>query len=310
MEEDKQQQIGYVMIFVAGVLWGSIGLFVSILTKLGADSVLIAFLRIAVGFILLIPLVISVSGKNGFKIDLQGLMLCLVLGVFSQAFFNITYIESIENVGVATASVLLYTAPIFVIAMSAIFLKETLTKRKIGALAINVLGCTLTVTGGNFNSTNFSVYGVAMGISAGFLYALMTILGKITSSKNYNPVTIVFYSFLFGAIVLAFFAKPWNSIQGLINVRFIMAAIGFGLIPTVGSYFFYMKGLSKNLQASKVPIIASVETVVAAIIGMGFLGEARGLIKIMGIVCVVLSISVMSKQPKGEEQDKSKLKVE
>lgn len=308
MEEDKQRQIGYVMIFVAGALWGCIGIFVSILTKLGAASVLIAFLRIAVGFILLIPLVISVSGKNGFKIDLQGLMLCLVLGVFSQAFFNITYIESIENVGVATASVLLYTAPIFVTAMSAIFLKETLTKQKIVALAINVLGCTLTVTGGNFNSINFSVHGVVMGISAGFLYALMTIFGKITSSKNYNPVTIVFYSFLFGSIVLAFFAKPWDSIQGLINVRFIMVAIGFGLIPTAGSYFFYMKGLSKNLQASKVPIIASVETVVAAIIGMGFLGEARGFIKIVGILCVVLSISVMSKQPKQEEQDKSKLK--
>ncbi|QHI71604.1 DMT family transporter [Aminipila terrae] len=288
-----QQKTGYLMILVAGMLWGSIGLFVTILKSLGAGSALIAFLRIGTGFILLIPIMYAMKGRELFKIDKKGILMCLALGVFSQGLFNLSYNEAIKNVGVATASVLLYTAPIFVCIMSKLFFKEKIGWIKVAALSLNVIGCTLTVTGGDFTSVHFSVYGAAMGVTAGFLYAMMTILGK-TSMKNYDSLTISFYSFFFGCLFLGIVMQPWEGITNLINPYFVAAAIGFGLIPTVGSYFFYMKGLAKGLEASRVSVIASVETVVAAFIGLAVLHEASSMMKLMGIGCVVASICFMN----------------
>ncbi|WP_312648362.1 DMT family transporter [Aminipila sp.] len=292
-QQNSQQRTGYFMILIAGMLWGSIGLFVTILKSLGAGSALIAFLRIGIGFFLLIPMMYAMKGRELFKIDKKGLLICLILGIFSQGLFNLCYNESIRNVGVATASVLLYTAPIFVCIMSSIVFKEKIGGVKIAALSINVIGCVLTVTGGDFTSIRFSVYGVAMGVTAGFLYALMTILGK-TSTGNYDSLTILFYSFLFGSLFLGIVLKPWEGIVQLINPYFIVAAIGFGLIPTVVSYFFYMKGLAKGLEASRVSVIASIETVVAAFIGLAVLHETSSFIKLIGIGCVVVSICCMN----------------
>ena len=289
----SQQKIGYLMVLIAGVLWGSIGFFVSFLKNMGAESSTIAFLRISVGAVLLIPLMYARGGKDIFKIDKNGIFICLVLGIFCQAIFNFSYNESIKNVGVATASVMLYTSPIFVCIMSKIFYKEKIGMVKLTALVINVLGCVLTVTGGDFTAIRFSVYGVLTGVLSGFLYALMTIISKPTTEK-YNSLTIIFYSFVFGSIVLAVITRPWENIGHIINLKFALASVGYGLIPSVGAYFFYMKGIAKNLETSKVPIIASIETVVAAVIGIFVFNEHIGLFKIFGIGCVILSITIMN----------------
>lgn len=100
--------------------------------------------------------------------------------------------------------------------------------------------------------------------------------------------------------MLAIFTKPWLDIGKAIELKFVLAAIGYGLIPTVGSYLFYMKGLSKKPETSKVPIIASVETIVAAIIGMTIFSESHGLFKIVGICCVVASIAIMNLKKEGK----------
>ncbi|HIU28408.1 MAG TPA: EamA family transporter, partial [Candidatus Fimisoma avicola] len=63
---------------------------------------------------------------------------------------------------------------------------------------------------------------------------------------------------------------------------------------------FYMKGLSKDLVTSKVPVIASVETVVAALIGILVFTEDVTLYKLIGILCVMISIFIMNMQ--GEDR--------
>lgn len=287
---------GYIYIFIAGCLWGFIGLFVNLLTACGAESGTTAFLRIGCGAVLMIPLLLTSGGPALFKIDKRGLGICLILGVFGQAAFNYAYTWAIRLVGVATGSVLLYTAPIFVCLMSFIIFKEDIGRKKLLALAINIIGCIFTVTGGNFTAMSFSVIGVFAGVMAGFLYALVTIMGTI--GKDYNSLTITFYSFLFGASALALIVQPGANIMECMSLNFVLAAIGYGLVPTVGSYYFYMRGLSADLETSKVPVVASVETVVAALIGILVYSESAGLGKLAGIALVILSIAVMNMKTK------------
>ena len=283
---------GYIYVFTSGVLWGCIGLFVNLLGSMGAESGTTAFLRMFCGMCLMTILLLAKGGISLFKIDKKGLLICMILGVFGQALFNYTYTMAIRMVGVATGSVLLYTAPVFVFIMSAVFFHENMTRVKVTALAVNIIGCILTITGGAMNAMEFSVIGVGVGIMAGFCYALTTIIGTV--AKEYHSMTVTFYSFFFAMITLAVVLRPFGNLVECINSLFVLAAFGYGLIPTVGAYILYMKGLAMNLETSKVPVVASVETVVAAITGICVFSEAFNTAKLIGIALVLGSIAIMN----------------
>ncbi len=287
------QTKGYIMIFMAGVLWGTIGYFVKNLTGVGASSELTAFMRLFMGFWILAFVMICKGGISMFKIDKSGLIYCMALGLLTQAMFNYLYNMSIGRVGVATASILLYTSPVFVCVMSSVLFKENINKQKIIALILNIFGCFLMVTGGSVANFKLSFIGIILGLISAFLYSLVSIIGKITSS-SIHPFTIVFYSFLFGWLSLGAYIRPWYTIIAVSSVEFWTYSFGFGLIPTVGAYLLYMGGLKKNLELARVPIIASVETVVATLLGVFIFRESIGVINTVGMGILILSIAIMN----------------
>jgi len=292
---------GYLMIFATGCLWGTIGLFVKLLAGLGADTSLTAFLRLFMGFWILMPVMLYKGGLSLFRIDKKGLIQCLMLGILSQALFNYSYNISIGIVGVATASILLYTSPVFVSIMSRFFFKETIGRIKVFALIINITGCFLMVTGGNLSNLKLSAAGIFFGVAAGFLYSLVTIIGKIASGET-HPFTLVFYSFFFGWLAMGILTRPWESIISLSGLKFWTYAFGYGLIPTAGSYLLYMGGLRNKLELSKVPVIASVEVVVATLIGIIAFKEKINFISVLGIIILLSSIALMNVAAPGTEK--------
>lgn len=296
MKKDSNATKGYILVLCAGILWGSIGFFVRKLNGLGVDTELTAFMRIFCAWIILIPLLMGMSlksGRNYFKISKKGLLQCLIMGIVTQAFFNLSYSGCINSVGVAMGSVLLYTAPIFVSILSRLLFKEEINARKGISLVINILGCFIMVTGGDLSVLKVSGIGILLGIGAGFFYAMVTILGKFTSDEV-DPFTMVFYNFLFGWISLALISNPIPKIAAVSDLHFWLLAFGYGLIPTVGSYLFYMNGISHDVELSRVPIIASVEPIIATIIGLLVFGENITLVNALGLVIVLFSIVLMN----------------
>ena len=296
MKKDSNATTGYILVLCAGILWGSIGFFVRKLNGLGVDTELTAFMRIFCAWIILIPLLMGMSlksGRNYFKISKKGLLQCLIMGIVTQAFFNLSYSGCINSVGVAMGSVLLYTAPIFVSILSRLLFKEDINARKGISLVINLLGCFIMVTGGDLSVLKVSGIGILLGIGAGFFYAMVTILGKFTSDEV-DPFTMVFYNFLFGWISLALISNPIPKIAAVSDLHFWLLAFGYGLIPTVGSYLFYMNGISHDVELSRVPVIASVEPIIATIIGLLVFGENITLVNALGLVIVLFSIVLMN----------------
>ena len=296
MKKDSNATTGYILVLCAGILWGSIGFFVRKLNGLGVDTELTAFMRILCAWIILIPLLMGMSlksGRNYFKISKKGLLQCFIMGLVTQAFFNLSYSGCINSVGVAMGSVLLYTAPIFVSILSRLLFKEEINARKGISLVINLLGCFIMVTGGDLSVLKVSGIGILLGIGAGFFYAMVTILGKFTSDEV-DPFTMVFYNFLFGWISLVLISNPIPKIAAVSDLHFWLLAFGYGLIPTVGSYLFYMNGISHDVELSRVPIIASVEPIIATIIGLLVFGENITLVNALGLVIVLFSIVLMN----------------
>jgi drug/metabolite transporter (DMT)-like permease len=130
-------------------------------------------------------------------------------------------------------------------------------------------------------------------VLAGFFYATITILGKYISG-DVNPFVMCFYNFLFGTFFLVLFTRPWTLDFSIFPPRFYLLGAGIGLFGTVLPYIFYMTGLSHPVEASKVPLVASVETVVAAILGVLLFAEPMGFFKLLGIALVLASVAIIN----------------
>ena len=141
----NEQSKGYLQVLIAGLLWGTIGIWATLLGRMGMDSMSTAFFRLlSATLILFIILVIKGKGFKYFRISKRGLISCMLIGFLSQALYNYFYMYAVQTTGMAVAAVLLYTSPIFVAVISRLVFKEQMNASKITAIALNIAGCTET----------------------------------------------------------------------------------------------------------------------------------------------------------------------
>ncbi|MGN1192909.1 MAG: DMT family transporter [Dorea sp.] len=289
----KTEVKNYFYIFIAGSLWGTIGLFVKLMTASGSSATYTSFLRMLIGFFMLAVITLIKDGVRGFVVDKRTLGSCFLLGLICQAIYNLAYSNAVNMIGLSLSAVLLYTAPVFTSVISFLFFKEKIGRQKRLALVVNIIGCVLTVTGGTFAGLSFGVTGLLCGIAAGFCYSLSAVFGRLATG-NASPFAVATYNFLFASIFLGIFMRPWTTVAEPFDIQILLIGAGFALIPTAFGYIFYFKGLQKIKETSKVPVIASVETVVATIIGIVIFHEKLGIWNLIGIILVLSSIAIMN----------------
>ena len=115
-----------------------------------------------------------------------------------------------------------------------------------------------------------------------------------TGAADENPYTAAFYGQFFGALLLFFLIRPYQDIGTALNWDTLLVLAGFGVVPSAMAYIAYYGGISKITETSKVPVIASIETVVAAMIGLLVFEQRLGAVKILGIALVLCSIVIMN----------------
>lgn len=290
------QKKGYFMVFIAGLLWGTIGIFSTLLGKMGLNASETSFYRLLSASVLLaIVLLIKGKGFSLFKISKRGLISCILIGIVSQALYNICYMTCVQTSGMSTAAVLLYTSPVFVLIISRIAFKEKITGLKILAILINVIGCVLTVTGGNFTTMSVATIGIIMGLLAGFTYGLLPVLSRI-GADNENPFTSAFYGLMFGMVALFFIVRPYQGLSVPFTIPMLLVIIGFGLIPSATAYIVYFSGLNQVKETSIVPVLCSIETIAASIFGLILFHESFNLFKVIGVLLVFCSIIFINKK--------------
>jgi DME family drug/metabolite transporter len=290
--EKKRYLQGYFYVAIAGSLWGIGGFFVTKMSDLGASSLMTAF---AGHFLALPPLLLYLlarKGTNGLKISKKGLLVSILLGVLTKGIFKLSLDTSMILVGVATSTILMYLAPVWTAIMAVIFFKEKLRGYQNFALVLNLAGCALMVTGGNFKELNISGLGLALGLLAGFLYGLSTILGKIGTSGD-DSVTMAFYMMVFSSITTAIFAKPWENLSLFASSTLFWAITGAVFSGTLANILFFA-GLSMGIDASKTTIVASIEVVVATVAGVFLLNEQINLVGYIGIIIMLASIVLIN----------------
>lgn len=287
----SSERCGIIDILIGGTLWGSIGVFVLFMNQMGSTSLLTCFLRMAFAFLILLVMTIYQFGWQAFRIDKKSFLSCMLLGLICQGIYNIFYNEAILDLGMTLSAVLLNLAPLCGMIASRILFQETFTLQKLLAMAVCIAGCILTVTGGHMDIQALPLTGILFGIGSGLTYGLTSVFGRMAGFRC-NAWVMSTYSYLFAALFLLFFTYPLP--QETYQADLLGMGFLYALIPTALGYLFYYQGVQKITENSKVPVIASIETVVSALFGIFLFHEILGPIHILGIALVMGSIVLMN----------------
>ncbi|MGR6117735.1 DMT family transporter [Aeribacillus composti] len=281
------KKLAYLNVVLASCLWGIIGIFVSNLYELGLSSIQIVSIRVLSTALILILYVVFRNQKS-LKINLSHSWYFVGTGIVSFSLFNWCLFNTIQMTSVSIATILLYTAPAFVTIISRVVFKELLTTKKFLSLLLTFIGCSLVIGIFQNSNTAISFNGLIMGLGSGFFYALYSIFGKIALVK-YDSLTVTLYTFIFASIVVTPLSELWEIAHLFKHVEIWLNIIGIGFLSTVIAFTLYTKALN-TIEASRASIIATIEPVVASIVGFIVFQEELNFWQYIGIIMVITAI--------------------
>jgi DME family drug/metabolite transporter len=203
--------------------------------------------------------------------------------------FYLSYLFAVRTGGAALAAILLYTAPAWVAIASAIWLHESLTARKLAAVALTLVGVALVALGASRAAPGIRVGPAALGwgLLSGLAYASYYLFGKRYFAR-YGAPTLFMYVLPLGALLLVpgvHFAPKDGWTWGWI--AFV------GVVPTYLALQCYEAGL-KRVEATRAVTVATLEPVVASALAYAVWGEVWSPLGYLGATLVLAGVLTMS----------------
>jgi len=290
--KNRKWNIGPILIITAGCFWGSMGIFVRKLGTYGFSSIQIVTIRVTLAAVVF-SILLLIRDRSGFRISLRDIPLFLGLGLGSILFFTVCYFTAITMMPLSTAAILLYTSPIWIMLMSVLVFHEKLDKRKIFALILSFAGCVL-VSG--ISGEGMTLAGLLIGLGSGVGYGLYSILGTI-ALRRYSPYTVTAYTFLFAAVGAWLICRPGDMISIFVNAydpgTLLLLCFLTALITAVIPFLAYTLGL-RSVEAGKAGILATIEPLVATLIGILVFSEALTILSGIGIILILSAVILLN----------------
>lgn len=286
---------GFLLLFLAVFFWGSSAPFGKYLILTRFDTLIIAQTRTSLAFILLV-LYFLMKEPAVFRIEISDIWRFAVLGIVGIAITNYTYYFTVKEASVATAILVQYTAPVWVVLYSVFFVKEDkLDWITIVSLCIALVGCYFAVTSGSWQSINLKGWAMITGPLSAFTFAYQ-IIGTKQLLKKYSLWTLLVYMFGFSTLFWICINPPWNIIAKNYSafdwsILWIFAIVSI-LIPQTA----FAAGL-KILDASTAGIVSIMEPVIAIVAAFLILGESLGFIQMCGSFMVIGAVGMLQAHP-------------
>ena len=293
----KKRAILYIII--AGICWGTSGIFVHDLAPYGFTSYQMTAVRAIISF-LCILIYALIKDRSLFRLKPVHLILFLGIGL-SLFLTGSCYFTSMQMTSVSTAVVLMYTAPIYVMVYSVLFWKEKLTKLKTVSVICMLIGCCLV--SGIVGGFAFHPTGILIGALSGIAYASYNILTKISMRQQIAPISVTLYSFLFMSLISLFVSEPPKLAENVSAAPAVTVPmlIGLGICTFVIPYFLYTLAM-KDLSAGTASALGIVEPMAATLFSVVIFKEPLGLLPALGIVLILAAILMIGKAETDREE--------
>lgn len=264
---------GFILIFISAASFGAMAIFGIYAYQDGLDTASLLFLRfLFASVVMLISMVIfRIKFPKG-----KTLLILAAMGAIGYAGQSFSYFSALSLIPASLVATLLYIFPALVTLLSAIFLKEKITRIKIFALILTLAGTFLVVglkEGGN-------TLGILYALMAAIIYAIYIVVGaKATSQYGaFASSTIIISSacILYGSVV---------AIKGLTLPETQSGWIFIGLISmvsTVMAIVAFFAGV-KRIGPVNSSMLSTFEPVVTVLLATWILGEITSPLQFLGM---------------------------
>lgn len=270
-------------IIISMIIWGSVGIFVRFINL---PSLEIAFMRAAIAAAFLISIWLVGKNRTKKKYDKRNVLLLILSGA-AMGINWVLLFQAYKYTTITNATLSYYFAPVFIILLSPIILKEKFTKSKllavIGAMVglFFILGSQSNPAIGQYNH----VKGMLFGISAAILYASVVLLNKYI--KNLSGFDMTLIQITTAAIVLLpMVIKGGNLHFDGIQTIVLLAIVG--IVHTGIAYLLYFSAI-KQVPAQSAAILSYIDPVSSIIFGTLILSEPIGIMQLLGGGLILVS---------------------
>lgn len=286
----KGEVRGYLYILIGATLWGVSSVVAKFLFNIGLPPAQLVQIRLILATFTLF-LILLIFDRKRMIISLKDLPYFLVLGFVGVAGVQFAYYYTISKIHVGPAILIQYLSAIWIALYAFTFQKEPLTKGKIIAILLAVLGCYFTVGGYQIDLLRLNRIGIISGVISSLFFSFYALYGE-KGLKKYDSWTLILYGFGFGAVFYWILTSPMKVITGGHSFKIWMAFLYIAIFSTLIPFGLYFKGIER-IRATRASITATWEPVVAGITAYYFLEEALFPLQVLGGIGVIAAIALL-----------------
>jgi DME family drug/metabolite transporter len=299
--ENRKPFRGYLYIATATFLWGvaaTLGraAFTGHLLPGGQalrpiDPLILSQSRTTFSFLVFLLVLALSRGWRRLRLPAADLGKTFLLGVLGVAASNYFYYLAIQKTNVATAIILQYTAPVWVLLYMVARRLQRPTPQRVAAVGLALAGITLVI--GVFSSGGFRLdaMGVTAALLAAFSFAFYNIGGHSLLAR-YDRWTVLLYTTLGASLFWIVVNPPWKIAAAHYSGGQWLFLVLFSLLSVLAPFSFYFAGL-QHLEPTRAIVVSCLEPVFSIVIAAIVLEEVMRPLQAVGILLVMVAIIVV-----------------
>lgn len=283
---------GALLILLSAVCFGIMPLFGRVAYAAHADPHAILMGRFSIAALCLCALMLIKGESWPRGRVLVGLLLMGAIGYAGQ---SLCYFLSLQHASASLTALLLYTFPIIVTLIAAVWLHEPLTRRKIIALLLATGGLALTVG----DALHGSLLGIVFGLGAAMIYSVYIAVGtKITPGVGALASSAVVMA---GASLSFFAATLFHPPAWPQQTAGWLAILAIGVICSVVAALAFFAGLAR-IGAGESAMLSTLEPVVTIALAAWLLDERMASQQWLGGAVIIAAVLMLAWAPRRAAQ--------
>jgi len=252
------------------------------------DPLAIAQGRVTFSCAVLLAVLVARRGVRSLLLPWRDVGTMILIGILGMAASNYFYYLAIQRTNVATAIIVQYTAPVWVLLYMVGRGLQKPTLKRMGAVGMAVAGIALAIDLVHGNALRLDAIGVGAALLAAVSFSFYNIAVHGVLAR-YDRWKVLLWAVFTASIFWAVINPPWKVIAfGYSRPQWIFLAL-FSLISMLGPFSFYFAGL-QHLEPTRAVITSCLEPVFSILIAAIALSERVNATQVVGIGLVLVAI--------------------
>lgn len=295
MNKMNHKMRGIMLAITGAIFWGGSGVCAEYImqTKGISSSWLVSVRMLSAGTIILSYL-FAKDGKKAFDLlrTRKNRLNILVFSLVGVVLLQFSFFKAIESSNAATATILQYLSPIFIVIFFIIESKKIPNKMSVFSIVLSLVGTALLVTKGDLTSLSISTEGLFWGLMAGVLGAVYIIQPRKIMSE-FGTIAVTGWGMLIGGLIFQLYHPVFKDVPSLdmTSLLLISYIVVFG---TVFSYICLLHS-TRFIPAQFSSLLTSFEPLSSALFSSLFLGSVILPIEVVSMLIIIFAVFLLSR---------------